>query len=172
MVWLNLPPIAVGRRGVISSFKWFLPVFATRRGRGEGVCAFWERQVVVSLSLLGGGGVVRGLKGDLVREAVFPLRAGTGRGVSCCRQPHRLPTLDLPSPPLFPHVVFLLCGFNQFMRVPGDRSNLFSHQFFLFSLLYLQIFFQCFVFGSEIISVDGSHSYAGSYPYPKKSTWL
>jgi hypothetical protein len=26
-----------GRRGVISSFKWFLPAFATCRGRGEGV---------------------------------------------------------------------------------------------------------------------------------------
>ncbi len=29
------------RRGVISSFKWFLPVFATRRGEGEGVSALW-----------------------------------------------------------------------------------------------------------------------------------
>ncbi len=37
VVWLYRSPIPVGRRGVISSFKWFLPVFATRRGReGEG----------------------------------------------------------------------------------------------------------------------------------------
>jgi hypothetical protein len=33
----------VERRGVNSSFKWFLPVFATRRGRGEGICALWCR---------------------------------------------------------------------------------------------------------------------------------
>ncbi len=32
----------MGRRGVNSSFKWFLPVFATRRGRGEGIRALWE----------------------------------------------------------------------------------------------------------------------------------
>ncbi len=35
MVWQNISPIPVGRRGVISSFKWFLPVFASRRGRGR-----------------------------------------------------------------------------------------------------------------------------------------
>jgi hypothetical protein len=29
----------VGRRGVNSSFKLFLPVFATHRGRGEGIRA-------------------------------------------------------------------------------------------------------------------------------------
>ncbi len=34
MVWLHRSPIPVGRRGVISSFKWFLPAIATRRGRG------------------------------------------------------------------------------------------------------------------------------------------
>ncbi len=34
LAWLNLSPIPVGRRGVISSFKWFLPVFATHRGGG------------------------------------------------------------------------------------------------------------------------------------------
>ncbi len=34
MVLLNLSPIPVGRRGVISSFKLFLPVFATRKGGG------------------------------------------------------------------------------------------------------------------------------------------
>jgi len=39
MVWLNLSP--VGRRGVISWFKRFLPVFAPRRGEGEGVGALW-----------------------------------------------------------------------------------------------------------------------------------
>ncbi len=39
MVWRNLSPIPVGSRGVISSFKWFFPVVATRRGRGEGVGA-------------------------------------------------------------------------------------------------------------------------------------
>jgi hypothetical protein len=43
MVWLNLSPIPVGRRGVISSFKWFLPLFATRRGRGKGVGALCPR---------------------------------------------------------------------------------------------------------------------------------
>ncbi len=39
MVWLNRSPIPVGRRGggAIFSFKWFLPVFATYRGRGKGV---------------------------------------------------------------------------------------------------------------------------------------
>ncbi len=37
IVWLYRSPIPVRRRGVISSFKWFLPAFATRRGRGEGV---------------------------------------------------------------------------------------------------------------------------------------
>ncbi len=40
MVWLNLSPIPVGRRGVISSFKWFLSVYATCRG-GGGVGALW-----------------------------------------------------------------------------------------------------------------------------------
>ncbi len=35
-VWLCRSPIPVGRRGVISSFKWFLPAFATRRRRGGG----------------------------------------------------------------------------------------------------------------------------------------
>ncbi len=37
MVWLYRSPIPVGRRGIISSFKFFLPAFATRRGRREGV---------------------------------------------------------------------------------------------------------------------------------------
>jgi hypothetical protein len=32
MVWLYLSPIPVGRRGVISSFKLFLPAFDARRG--------------------------------------------------------------------------------------------------------------------------------------------
>ncbi len=36
MVWLYRSPILVGSRGVISSFKWFLPAFATRRGGGRG----------------------------------------------------------------------------------------------------------------------------------------
>jgi hypothetical protein len=36
MVWLYRSPIQVGRRGVISLFKLFLPAFATRRGRGVG----------------------------------------------------------------------------------------------------------------------------------------
>ncbi len=35
MVWLNRLPIPVGRRGVIYSFKWFLPAFAALRGRWE-----------------------------------------------------------------------------------------------------------------------------------------
>jgi hypothetical protein len=47
MVWLNLvSAIPVGRRGIYSSFKLFLPVFATRRGRGEwvgGVGALWSK---------------------------------------------------------------------------------------------------------------------------------
>ncbi len=41
MVWLYWSPIPVGRRGVFSSFKWFLPAFATRRGRGGGVGTLW-----------------------------------------------------------------------------------------------------------------------------------
>ncbi len=48
MVWPNRSPIPVGRRGVISLFKWFLPVFATRRGRGEG----GRHPVVVIQSIL------------------------------------------------------------------------------------------------------------------------
>jgi hypothetical protein len=35
MVWLHRSPIPVGRRGVIPSFKLFLPAFAARRGRGK-----------------------------------------------------------------------------------------------------------------------------------------
>ncbi len=31
----------VGRRVVISSFKWFLPVFATRRGKWEAIGTLW-----------------------------------------------------------------------------------------------------------------------------------
>ncbi len=31
----------MGRREVNSSFKWFLPVFATCRGKGEGIRAVW-----------------------------------------------------------------------------------------------------------------------------------
>ncbi len=38
----------MGGRGVNASFKWFLPVFATRRGRGEGIRAVW----VLSISLV------------------------------------------------------------------------------------------------------------------------
>ncbi len=34
MVWVHRSPVSVGKRGVISSFKLFLPVFATHRGRG------------------------------------------------------------------------------------------------------------------------------------------
>jgi hypothetical protein len=36
MVYPYCSPILVGRRGVISSFKLFLPDFATRKGRGGG----------------------------------------------------------------------------------------------------------------------------------------
>jgi hypothetical protein len=36
MVWLYRSPIPVGRRGVLFSFKLFLPAFATHTGRGEG----------------------------------------------------------------------------------------------------------------------------------------
>ncbi len=36
MVWLHPSHIPVGRRGVISSFKLFLPAFATHKRRGEG----------------------------------------------------------------------------------------------------------------------------------------
>jgi len=45
MVWLNLSPIPVGRRGVISSLKWFLPVFATHGGRG-GIGTLWSKCVL------------------------------------------------------------------------------------------------------------------------------
>ncbi len=44
MVWQYLSPIPVGRRGVISSFKWFLPAVATCRGSGKG-----DRHHVVTL---------------------------------------------------------------------------------------------------------------------------
>jgi hypothetical protein len=40
MGWLYRSPIPVGRRGVISSLKWFLPAFATCRGREEGFRSF------------------------------------------------------------------------------------------------------------------------------------
>ncbi len=36
MVWLHPSPIPVGRRGVISLFKWFLHAVATCRGGGVG----------------------------------------------------------------------------------------------------------------------------------------
>ncbi len=36
MVWLYRSHIPVGRWGITSAFKWFQPVFAIRRGRGEG----------------------------------------------------------------------------------------------------------------------------------------
>ncbi len=45
MVWLYRLPIPVKRRRIISSFKWFLPAFVRRRGRGR-------RPVVVSHSVL------------------------------------------------------------------------------------------------------------------------
>ncbi len=35
-VWLYYSPFPVGRRGVISSFKWFLLRYALRKGRGVG----------------------------------------------------------------------------------------------------------------------------------------
>ncbi len=41
MVWLYRSPFSVGRRGVISSLKCFLPAFTTRRGRGEEVRSLW-----------------------------------------------------------------------------------------------------------------------------------
>ncbi len=34
----------MGRRGVNSLFKWFLPVSATRRGRGMGIRGLWLRR--------------------------------------------------------------------------------------------------------------------------------
>jgi hypothetical protein len=37
MVWQYLSPITVGRRGVISSFKWVLPAVSTCRGGGVGI---------------------------------------------------------------------------------------------------------------------------------------
>ncbi len=43
MVWLYRSPIPAGRGGVISSFKWFLPAFVMRRGRG-GVGTLWGRE--------------------------------------------------------------------------------------------------------------------------------
>ncbi len=41
MVWQYLSLIPVGRKGVISSFKWFLPVVATCRGGGGEVGTLW-----------------------------------------------------------------------------------------------------------------------------------
>ncbi len=38
MVWPYRSPIPVGRRGVISSFNWFLPAVATYRGGGSAPC--------------------------------------------------------------------------------------------------------------------------------------
>ncbi len=40
--WWGLAKISRLSQWVGSSFKWFLPVFATRRGRGEGICAVWH----------------------------------------------------------------------------------------------------------------------------------
>jgi hypothetical protein len=41
----------VGRRGVKSSFKLFLPVFATRSEGGEGIRGLWEEIVYVLFGL-------------------------------------------------------------------------------------------------------------------------
>ncbi len=64
MVWLNLSPIPVGRRGVISSYNWCLPVFATRtveEGRRESapcVCSRYRCTTCLrSGGESGGGGV-------------------------------------------------------------------------------------------------------------------
>jgi hypothetical protein len=49
MVWLYCSPIPVGRRGAISSFKWFLPAFATSRGRGERVRTLWSQSMITTI---------------------------------------------------------------------------------------------------------------------------
>ncbi len=62
MVWLHRSPIPVGRRGVISSFKLFLPVVATGRGRGRGVGTLWRKRIPLRQSILRftwGSGIVR-----------------------------------------------------------------------------------------------------------------
>ncbi len=46
MVWQYCSPIAVGRRGVISSFKWFLPASPRQGGGGA------SQQPVITMSLM------------------------------------------------------------------------------------------------------------------------
>jgi hypothetical protein len=49
IVWMNLSPIPVGRRGVISSFKLLLPCFPLLEERGVGVgalCSYLGSRVV------------------------------------------------------------------------------------------------------------------------------
>jgi hypothetical protein len=48
LVWIYRLPIPLGRRGVICSFKLFLPAFATLRGRGRGVGTLWGRTATLS----------------------------------------------------------------------------------------------------------------------------
>jgi hypothetical protein len=51
MVWLNLSPIPEGRRGVISSFKLFLPAFPrVKEGGGwwGGLSILWEKTGVTN----------------------------------------------------------------------------------------------------------------------------
>jgi len=54
----------VGRRGVYSSFKLFLPVFATRSGGGEGIRGLWAKYVL----LRGGGGTLEAVVVGVVED--------------------------------------------------------------------------------------------------------
>jgi hypothetical protein len=55
MVWLYRSHIPVGRRGAISSFKCFLRVFATRRGRGGGRHPVMHAQLHTHITYMQGG---------------------------------------------------------------------------------------------------------------------
>jgi hypothetical protein len=60
MVWLHRWPIPVGRRGVISSFKWFLHALlhVEEGGRGSAACAFHSAIYLplhIFIGFLGGG---------------------------------------------------------------------------------------------------------------------
>ncbi len=81
MVWLYRSPILVWRRGVISSFKWFLPAFALRRrGGGERVSTLcllhWPCRYFFTI-WTGGGGTTnlmrtwKNFKSKLCRQRVW-----------------------------------------------------------------------------------------------------
>jgi hypothetical protein len=84
MVWLNFSPIPVGRRGVIPSFKLFLPVLATLRGGGEGVGALWSLPVRAQVGC-----------SQLVQEAVSGRLGVGGARLPRPHQPPGYPGQDL-----------------------------------------------------------------------------